>query len=87
MLRHFNFEVLRCIIIASPGFIKVFLKPFYFNLIIIYLQNNKDQFFAHMNTMAQKNDFRTISANKDKFVLVHSSSGHKFVFTYFCCCF
>lgn len=58
VLRHFNFEVLKCILVASPGFVK-------------------DQFCDYMFQQAVKNDWKSITENKSKFLLAHSSSGHK----------
>ncbi|PRP77708.1 hypothetical protein PROFUN_00569 [Planoprotostelium fungivorum] len=58
MLRHFNFDVIKCVVIGSPGFVK-------------------DQFFDYMNAEAIKQDNKLIFENKNKFILVHTSSGHK----------
>jgi len=58
VLRHFNFDVVKCIIVASPGFVK-------------------DQFCEYMFQQAVKNEWKAITENKSKFLLVHSSSGHK----------
>jgi len=59
ILRHFNFDVIKCVIIASPGFVK-------------------DQFFTYMQEEAQKHELKVLIENKAKFLLVHSSSGHKY---------
>ena len=37
----------------------------------------KDDFFKFVMEQAQKRDMRTLLANKERFMLVHSSSGHK----------
>lgn len=58
ILRHINFEVIKCILVASPGFVK-------------------DQFCDYMFQQAVKNDWKAIIDNKSKFLLAHSSSGHK----------
>ncbi|XP_074634988.1 protein pelota homolog isoform X3 [Acropora palmata] len=58
ILRHINFDVIKCILIASPGFVK-------------------EQFCDYMFQQALKSDWKAITENKSKFVLVHSSSGHK----------
>lgn len=58
ILRHFNFEVLKCIIIASPGFVK-------------------DQFYEYMMLEAVRQGIKILLENKPKFVLAHSSTGHK----------
>jgi len=58
MLRHVNFEVVKCIILASPGFVK-------------------EQFFDYIMQEAMRQDIKAILENKQKFLLVHASSGHK----------
>jgi protein pelota len=58
MLRHIRFDVIKCLIVASPGFIK-------------------DQFVEHLFAEAVKTDNKVLLENKPKFLLVHSSSGHK----------
>ncbi|CAH1801584.1 unnamed protein product [Owenia fusiformis] len=58
IMRHVNFDIVKCVIIASPGFVK-------------------DQFHEYMFNIAQKMDYKLLSENKSKFVLVHSSSGFK----------
>lgn len=58
ILRHINFEVIKCILVASPGFVK-------------------DQFCDYMFQQAVKNEWKAIIDNKSKFLLAHSSSGHK----------
>ena len=55
---HVLFTVVKCVIVASPGFLK-------------------NQFFEWMIAQAVKLDNRLIMDNKSKFLLVHSSSGHK----------
>lgn len=58
ILRHFNFDIVKCILLGSPGFVK-------------------DQFYEYMFNQATKNDLKILLDNKSKFLLVHSSSGHK----------
>ncbi|PVD31675.1 hypothetical protein C0Q70_07093 [Pomacea canaliculata] len=58
ILRHVNFDVVKCVLIASPGFVK-------------------DQFCDYMFAQAIKQDWRILTDNKAKFLLVHSSSGFK----------
>lgn len=58
VLRHIRFDVVKCVLLASPGFVK-------------------DQFYEWMNAQAVKRDLRVLIENKSKFLLVHSSSGHK----------
>jgi len=57
-LRHINFEIVKCVLIASPGFVK-------------------DQFYDYMIQQAAKMDNKALLDNKDKFLLVHASSGFK----------
>ncbi|EUB58449.1 Protein pelota -like protein [Echinococcus granulosus] len=58
--RHVRFDVVKCVIVASPGFLK-------------------DHFFEYLCQQALRGaeDKRIFLDNKRKFVLVHSSSGHK----------
>lgn len=58
LLRHVNFEVVKCVVVASPGFVK-------------------DEFFKYMYDQATKLDIKLLFENRSKFVLVHSTSGHK----------
>ncbi|KAF6025761.1 PELO [Bugula neritina] len=58
IIRHVNFDVVKCVLVASPGFLK-------------------NQFFEWMIAEAVKNDNRLLMDNKSKFLLIHSSSGHK----------
>jgi len=58
IVRHVNFEIVRCIVIASPGFVK-------------------DQFFEYLLQAAVKNDIKVLLENREKFMLVHASSGFK----------
>ncbi|KAK7474489.1 hypothetical protein BaRGS_00034243 [Batillaria attramentaria] len=58
ILRHVNFDVVKCVLVASPGFVK-------------------DQFAEYMFSQAVKQDYRVLTDNKAKFVLVHASSGFK----------
>ncbi|THD19431.1 Pelota [Fasciola hepatica] len=56
--RHIRFDIVKCIILASPGFVR-------------------EQFLEYMLQTATKQEKRVFLENKGKFVLVHSSSGHK----------
>ncbi|XP_077297896.1 pelota mRNA surveillance and ribosome rescue factor [Arctopsyche grandis] len=58
ILRHINFQVVKCILIASPGFVK-------------------DQFVEYMFQQAVKTDNKLLLENKNKFMVIHSSSGFK----------
>uniref|UniRef100_A0A3P9AM50 Protein pelota homolog n=1 Tax=Esox lucius TaxID=8010 RepID=A0A3P9AM50_ESOLU len=59
ILRHINFDVVKCILVASPGFVK-------------------DQFIAYLFREAVRQDSKILLENRPKFMLVHSSSGHKY---------
>uniref|UniRef100_A0A8C7MFA9 Protein pelota homolog n=1 Tax=Oncorhynchus kisutch TaxID=8019 RepID=A0A8C7MFA9_ONCKI len=59
ILRHINFDVVKCILVASPGFVK-------------------DQFMAYLFREAVRQDSKILLENRPKFMLVHSSSGHKY---------
>ncbi|KAK4469228.1 hypothetical protein MN116_006573 [Schistosoma mekongi] len=56
--RHIRFDIVKCIILASPGFLR-------------------EQFFEFMIQTATRQEKRVFLDNKSKFMLVHSSSGHK----------
>ena len=58
MQRHFNFQVIKAVVIASPGF-------------------TKDAFSTYLWDAAQKHNQREFIDNRTKFILAHSSSGHK----------
>lgn len=58
ILTHINFDIVKAVIIASPGF-------------------TKDQFFSYMNEYAVKANNKVLSDNRNKFLLIHSSSGFK----------
>uniref|UniRef100_H2LMQ9 Protein pelota homolog n=1 Tax=Oryzias latipes TaxID=8090 RepID=H2LMQ9_ORYLA len=59
ILRHINFDVVKCILVGSPGFVK-------------------DQFISYMFKEAVRQDNKLLLENRPKFMLVHSSSGHKY---------
>ncbi|KAM9838085.1 protein pelota homolog [Aulostomus maculatus] len=59
ILRHINFDVVKCILVASPGFVK-------------------DQFMTYLFKEAVRQDNKILLENRPKFMLVHSSSGHKY---------
>ncbi|CDH51962.1 protein pelota [Lichtheimia corymbifera JMRC:FSU:9682] len=58
ILRLFDFNILKAVIIASPGFVR-------------------EQVYQYISDQAVKTENKTILENRSKFVLVHSSSGHK----------
>ncbi|TNN51679.1 Protein pelota [Liparis tanakae] len=59
ILRHINFDVVKCMLVASPGFVK-------------------DQFITYLFREAVRQDNKVLLENRPKFMLVHSSSGHKY---------
>ncbi|XP_068610611.1 protein pelota homolog [Brachionichthys hirsutus] len=59
ILRHISFDVVKCILVASPGFVK-------------------DQFITYIFREAVRQDNKILLENRPKFMLVHSSSGHKY---------
>ncbi|KAG2790634.1 Protein pelota [Phytophthora cactorum] len=56
--QHIDFKLVKCVLLASPGFVK-------------------DDFFKFMIEQAVRQDDKLILENRPKFVLCHSSSGHK----------
>ena len=58
VLSNVNFEVVKCLVVASPGFVK-------------------DSFFAWAMEEAKRTNNKTMLDFRDRFVLAHSSSGHK----------
>lgn len=56
--QHIDFKLVKCVLVASPGFVK-------------------DDFFKFMMEQAIRQDDKLLMENKNKFVLCHSSSGHK----------
>lgn len=58
ILRHVNFDIVKSVILASPGFVK-------------------DQFFEYMLQQAVKLDQKVLLENRNRFLLIHSSSGFK----------
>jgi len=56
--RHINFQVVKCVIVASPGYVA-------------------EDFMRYLFQVAVQRDLKGITDNKGKFVVAHSSSGHK----------
>lgn len=65
-LRHINFEVIKCVLVASPGFV----KDLFFNYIM-------QQASKAAGLGGPSGEAKVFLENKAKFVLVHSSSGFK----------
>ena len=55
--QHFDFEIVKCVLLASPGF-------------------TNEQFFEYMVKTCQQKENKELLAHKDKFVRVHSNTGH-----------
>ncbi|VAH37507.1 unnamed protein product [Triticum turgidum subsp. durum] len=66
LLKHIDFEVVQCVVIASPGF----TKGNTVNCII-------DQFRDYMHLEAARRDLRVIIENKSRIILAHAPSGYK----------
>lgn len=58
LLQHTDFNVVKCVVLASPGFVK-------------------DDFFAYLMEEAQRRELRPLLENRERFALLHASSGHK----------
>ncbi|KAI7852984.1 hypothetical protein BDC45DRAFT_512004 [Circinella umbellata] len=58
ILRLLNFDIIKAVIIASPGFVR-------------------EQVYQYIFDQAVKTDNKVLMENRSKFVLIHSSSGHK----------
>ncbi|KFD52090.1 hypothetical protein M513_07072 [Trichuris suis] len=58
IVRHFDFNVIKCVLVASPGFVR-------------------EQFCKYMFERAAAEGNKALLDNKDKFLLVHSTSGFK----------
>lgn len=56
--RHVKFDIVKCVILASPGFLK-------------------DELFQYIMHEATQQEKRVFLENRGKFILVHSTSGHK----------
>ncbi|KAI8140428.1 hypothetical protein BJV82DRAFT_622521 [Fennellomyces sp. T-0311] len=58
ILRLFHFDIIKAVIIASPGFVR-------------------EQVYQYIFDQAVKTDNKVLMENRAKFVMIHSSSGHK----------
>ncbi|KAI9322397.1 protein pelota [Dichotomocladium elegans] len=58
VIRLFDFNIIKAVVIASPGFVR-------------------EQVYQYIFDQAVKTENKVILENRSKFVLVHSSSGHK----------
>ncbi|CAO3570171.1 unnamed protein product [Mortierella alpina] len=58
ILRHIDFEIVKCVIIGSPGFVR-------------------EQLYDYIFAEAVRTDNKTIMQNRSKFIVVHTSTGHK----------
>ncbi|KAG0255583.1 hypothetical protein DFQ27_006191 [Actinomortierella ambigua] len=58
ILRHIDFDIVKCVIIGSPGFVR-------------------EQVYEFIFAEAVRTDNKTLMQNKSKFIMVHTSTGHK----------
>merc|ERR1711971_392464 len=63
IVRHIDFDVCKCVVLASPAFIK---DDFF-----------EHMFRKAVNTVASNAELRVLLDNKSKFMRVHCSNGHK----------
>lgn len=82
ILRHINFDVVKCVLIASPGFVKdQFFE--YLNQQAVKTDNKvREQMQPAIITIkriliVKIETFQLLLENKSKFILVHASSGFK----------
>lgn len=61
ILRHVNFNIVKCVLIASPGFVK---DQFY-------------EYMFQQAAQGVQPEMKTLLENKSKFMLIHASSGFK----------
>ena len=73
-MRHVNFDVVKAVIIASPGFVRQQFFDYIYQQVrqLLQLERNLIRVFQ-----AVKTDNKILFENKSKFMLVHSSSGFK----------
>lgn len=62
IIRHINFDVVKVVLVASPGFVR-------------------EQFFEFMMREALRRELKMLLEHRSKFLLVHSSSGHRHALT------
>ena len=87
IIRHVNFDVVKAVIIASPGFVRQkFFDYMYqqvcktFNMLIVQWPNLLKTLYVSLMVscfQAVKTDNKLLFEHKSKFLLVHSSSGFK----------
>ncbi|KAF8948641.1 hypothetical protein BGZ47_003575 [Haplosporangium gracile] len=58
ILRHIDFDIVKCVILGSPGFVR-------------------EQLYEYIFAEAVRTDNKTIMQNRSKFIVVHTSTGHK----------
>ncbi|KAF9158601.1 hypothetical protein DFQ26_007440 [Actinomortierella ambigua] len=58
ILRHIDFDIVKCVIIGSPGFVR-------------------EQVYEFIFAEAVRTDNKILMQNKSKFIMVHTSTGHK----------
>ncbi|THU68610.1 hypothetical protein C4D60_Mb08t05690 [Musa balbisiana] len=70
-LKHIDFKVVRCVVIASPGFTKT---P---TVTESNVHVELDQFRDYLLLEAERRELRPIIENKSRLILAHSNSGYK----------
>ena len=78
LLRHVNFDVVKAVIIASPGFVRQQFFDYMYQQVRFDTNFIRNFIFSfHFTLQAVKTDNKLLFENKSKFLLVHSSSGFK----------
>ena len=75
ILRHVNFDVVKAVIIASPGFVRQQFFDYMYQQVTTW--NAGWSLLIIVGFQAVKTDNKLLFENKSKFMLVHSSSGFK----------
>jgi protein pelota len=76
ILRHANFAIVKCIILASPGFVKVRCAHTA-RCLCVCVDTGQDEYVKYMHEESVRRDIRELIENKNKFLAVRSSSGYK----------
>ena len=67
--RHINFDVTKCVLLASPGFV----KEEFFDYLLAYARRESESIDGK--------SAKAILDNKGKFIIAHAASGHKSALT------
>ena len=82
VLRHVNFEVVKAVLIASPGFVRQQFFDYMYQQASVMVMMSVLMKVVMINRLclvlqAVKTDNKLLFENKSKFLLVHASSGFK----------